>query len=357
MRVISTLFKRVVYPGLSKVGYLRWPEDARLAVLTYHGLLPQGYVIRDAVLDGNLITADDFRAQLCWLKTKFNVISPEQFRGWCEKRDQLPPRSVLLTGDDGLLNTLTDMLPIIRELEMPFLFFVTGASLSEQSQMLWYEQLFLWLLDAPRKIEIEMPWRKDRYVAETISAKRSLWQEFIRRLSAFDESTRDNTLAQMRIQLGISENWCSEYSQNEPLRRRFFMLNRRELLELARAGVTIGAHTHSHPMLSQMPEAQAVREILQSRAELRAALDDEVWALAYPFGTPQAASAREAIMARQAGFTCAFMNTESSQADQFLYPRIHISRGMSLPELEAHMSGFYYGMREKYSTLMAASGA
>ena len=357
MRVVSTLLKRVLYPGLSKARYLRWLEDARLAVLTYHGILPQGYAIRDPVLDGNLITTDEFRAQLRWLKTKFNVISPEQFRGWCDRRDQLPPRSVLLTCDDGLLNTLTDMLPIIREIDLPFLFFVTGASLSEESSMLWYEQLYLWLLEALRKITIEMPWRNELYVAETISDKRSLWQQFISKLSAFDASTRDNMLAQTRIQLGISENWCSEYSQIEPLRRRFFMLNRRELLELARAGVTIGAHTHSHPMLSQMPKAQAVREISQSRAELRDALDDEVWALAYPFGTPQAAGAREAMMARQAGFKCAFMNTESSQADQFLYPRIHISRGMSLPELEAHISGFYYGMREKYPTLMAASGA
>ena len=38
---------------------------------------------------------------------------------------------MLLTCDDGLQNTLTDMLPVLQELGLSCLFFVTGASLSE----------------------------------------------------------------------------------------------------------------------------------------------------------------------------------------------------------------------------------
>jgi peptidoglycan/xylan/chitin deacetylase (PgdA/CDA1 family) len=309
------------------------------------------------MLDGNLLATEEFRSQLRWLKTKYNVISPQEFRLWCDSEVELAPRSVLLTCDDGLLNTLTDMLPIMREVGLPFLFFVTGASALEKSSMLWYEQLFLWLSRTKGSIRLEMPWRGEPYVALTGPQKCSLWQESMRNLSALPANARENVLGQVRIQIGISENWHSEYSQNEPLRRRFFMLNRRELQELAGAGVTIGAHTVSHPMLAQLPEAEACNEISESRTQLEKALGREVWALAYPFGTSEVAGAREASLAQRAGFACAFMNGQSLERNRFLLPRVHVSRGMTLAEIEAHASGLHRDLRQKYSRFAIASGS
>jgi len=171
----------------------------------------------------------------------------------------------------------------------------------------------------------------------------------IRELSALDASSRNQTLEGMRTQLGISEDSESEYSQNQATRRRFFMLNLAELRELADAGMTIGAHTLSHPMLSQMPEELAFQEISQGRARLEAALSKPVWALAYPFGNSEAVSAREPELARRAGFKCAFMNVEDAKdGGWFAFPRIHVSSAMTLAELEAHVSGFYRSIREKY---------
>ena len=351
MRIVSPLLKHVVYPGLSKAGYLRWPAESGPAVLTYHGVFPQAYSPRDSALDGHLITAEAFRSQLSLFKSKYNVISPEQFRLWCGGQIQLPPRAVLLTCDDGLLNTLTDMLPIIREFDVPFLFFVTSASASEEHSMLWYERLYLWLVPGPVRVSIEMPRHWDRYLALTDRQKPALWQELTMRLSSLDPNAREDALEQTRIQIGISENWHREYSQNESLRRRFFMMNRTDLRSVADTGVTVGAHTVSHPMLSQMTDDQAFWEISEGRARLQNALGREVWALAYPFGTSQAVGAREAGMAHRAGFQCALMNTESNSGDKFRLPRIHVSDGMSLTEIEAHLCGLHRLIRETFSQL------
>jgi peptidoglycan/xylan/chitin deacetylase (PgdA/CDA1 family) len=356
MRIVSPLLKHVVYPGLGKTGHLRWRRGTAPAVLTYHGLLPPGYCARDTVLDEHLITADTFRTQLRLLKSKYNVISPEEFRLWCDSEVTLPPRSVLLTCDDGLLNTITDMLPIVREFNVPFLFFVTGASTSEQRSMLWYEQLYMWLLQGGENVSLHMPWREQPYVAKTIPQKRSLWQQLLKKLSTFDRAAREAALDGVRIQIGISETWLAEYSQNEPSRRRFFMLNRSELQELADAGMTIGAHTLSHPMLSQMSEPLAWREISESRTELAKALGREVWAFAFPFGTPEAVHGRDAELAQRAGFTCAFMNMEGSLAhDKFQLPRSHVSAGMGLAELEAHLCGLHRSLHEKYAAAVGRS--
>jgi hypothetical protein len=102
-------------------------------------------------------------------------------------------------------------------------------------------------------------------------------------------------------------------------------------------------------MLSRMPEDLALQEISESRAGLQAALGKTAWALAYPFGNSEAVSAREPELAVRAGFRCAFMNVEGGAgAGWFAFPRIHVSSTTTAAELEAHVSGFYRSVREKY---------
>ena len=347
MKVISPLLKHLVYPGLSKSGYLRWSAQDGPSVVTYHGILPEGYEVRDPALDGHLVSAELFQRQIQFLKSKYSVISPGQFALWCEGKLELPARAVLLTCDDGLLNTLTDMLPLVQEMDVPLLFFVTGGPLAGESSMLWYEQLCLWLLEAGEKISVVVPW--GTCAAAGREQTLGLWREMIRRLSAVGRAARNQTLVDIRTQLGISEDFESEYSRNEATRRRFFLLNLMELRAMADAGMTIGAHTVSHPMLSQMPEALAFEEISQSRVGLEAALNRPVWALAYPFGTEAAVSAREPGLAERAGFGCAFMNVEDgASAGRFAFPRIHVSSTTTTAELEAHVSGFYRSVRQRY---------
>ena len=120
--------------------------------MTYHGILPKGYKTFDPDLDGGLVTAETFRRQLQLLSRQYNVISPPEFLAWCEGKQELPPRAVLLTCDDDLRNTLTEMVPILQEHRLSCLFFVTGGSLSEVPAMLWCEELYLMLLAAKGEI-------------------------------------------------------------------------------------------------------------------------------------------------------------------------------------------------------------
>jgi hypothetical protein len=68
MRFVSPLLKRVVYPSLALTGVFRRTRRQGLAVLTYHGILPQEYAPVDPAFDGNLIEADTFLQQLIRLK-------------------------------------------------------------------------------------------------------------------------------------------------------------------------------------------------------------------------------------------------------------------------------------------------
>src|ERR1700689_1731028 len=128
MRLVSPLLKHAVYPVLHQIGWLDHMMPAGgYAVVNYHGVVPSDHSVAEIFLDGNLVKPEMFRRQLQLLKSHYDVVRPEDFRAWIEQGKQLPPRAVLVTCDDGLLNTLTDMLPVLQSESISCLFFVTGV--------------------------------------------------------------------------------------------------------------------------------------------------------------------------------------------------------------------------------------
>jgi hypothetical protein len=83
-----------VFPALSRSGYFRYAAGAGPAVVTYHGVFPTEYEVRNPALDGNLVHADSLRCQLKLLTKRYRVISPEDFLRWSEGEVPLPPLSI-----------------------------------------------------------------------------------------------------------------------------------------------------------------------------------------------------------------------------------------------------------------------
>jgi peptidoglycan/xylan/chitin deacetylase (PgdA/CDA1 family) len=355
--VVSPILKRVVYPWLANSGFLRWRADGgSFSVVTYHGILPEGYQVGDPQQDGNLVSAENFRAQLRLLKECYHVVSPDEVRDWLVEGKALPELAVLLTCDDGLLNVLTDMTPILRDENLPCLFFVLGASASPRSQMLWYEELYLMLLRAPAGAYSLEPLGMSIELGDR-AQRRSTWWDLVKKLSQIDQPSRTSLIETSRIQFGLTDHWNAESnpgddSSNEAQRRRFSLLNRNDLKQLVDQGMSIGSHTLNHPILSQQSSELAWKEISESRSLLEDAIGKPVWALAYPFGDPASVTTREMQMAEQAGFQCAFMNIGGgfgASLPRFALPRVHVTADMSLSEFEAHVSGFHRDFRSRLS--------
>lgn len=344
MKIISPFLKRVVYPSLSMAGIFRGTSAPGLAVVTYHGIKPPGYETVDAAFDGNLVSADVMRQQLRFLKAKYTVISPDDALAWIEGWRELPLRAVLLTCDDGLLNCLTDMLPVLGEEDLKCLFFVTGTSTTESRSTLWYEELFLLLVRAPAgAFEISAEGIAIQSALGSREERRAIWWNSVQRLSRVNEEKRGSFLRALRAHFG-AEPLASTFEKSFVSCRRFGLLTGAETRELAAAGMTIGAHTLSHPMLSLMPPELAYAEVSESRTRIESALQERVWAFAYPFGDPQSVTPQVLAMPQQAGYKAAFLNFGGGLGTEllpFALPRVHVTDGMTEAELDAHVSGFY----------------
>jgi peptidoglycan/xylan/chitin deacetylase (PgdA/CDA1 family) len=308
---------------------------------------PSGYVSQDEALDGSLVTAEMLRAQIQLLQANYEIISPELFLRSLTNGVALPERAVLLTCDDGVQNTVTDMLPVLRECGVSCLFFITGASLAEQPGMLWYEELKLMLREAPPGA-IALQDGESRWNCAPDADRHVFWWSVVRDVSQRDAQGRAMFLEHVRETLGLNGGWRERYRNHEPKFRRFFLLARKDLLYMQDQGMTIGAHTLSHPLLSRVSEGCARSEIEGSRTLLEQALGRPVQAFAYPFGNSESVTARDLELAEEAGFRCAFLNVGGgfgADLPRFALPRVHVTSNMGLGEFEAHVSGFYRRLR------------
>jgi peptidoglycan/xylan/chitin deacetylase (PgdA/CDA1 family) len=74
---------------------------------------------------------------------------------------------------------------------------------------------------------------------------------------------------------------------------------------MANCGVTIGAHTRTHPNLAEINDPNTLfDEIVTATRELGELIGQPIEHFAFPFGTEQAVSRRAAELARKAGIRC-----------------------------------------------------
>jgi len=79
-------------------------------------------------------------------------------------------------------------------------------------------------------------------------------------------------------------------------------MSAKDLYGLANAGFEIGAHTVTHPVLTEVSRAVATRELVQCKQSLENLLGREVTAFAYPKGRYNSAVVE---LVRKAGYRCA----------------------------------------------------
>ena len=105
-------------------------------------------------------------------------------------------------------------------------------------------------------------------------------------------------------------------------------LSEQELRLLADGGlVEIGAHTVTHPVLSEVFERDQRREVEGSRAELETLLERPVRSFAYPYGQREHYSASTVRVVREAGFVLACSTVPRlvrRRTSQFELPRFTV---------------------------------
>jgi peptidoglycan/xylan/chitin deacetylase (PgdA/CDA1 family) len=286
-----------------------------LTALTYHrvGRPEDAGELDPEVFD---VEPEQLASQIEVIKQHGTLISLDDLRRFA-KGARPPKNAVLLTFDDGYMDNYEVALPILQRANAPATFFVATA-FPDERKLYWWDRVAL-LMRRCRKTRVVMsypyrlelfpaldPARSARAVCKTMKLTPRLelvrfWDELERATGVTLSSEEEGALAERTIM-----GW-------------------REIRSLARAGMSVESHAHTHRVLQALPPEEAEQDLRRSRSVLEAALDGApVDSVAYPVGYTAGAALRRA--SANAGFRFGFTNATGlcslAHFDAFNVPRL-----------------------------------
>lgn len=277
---------------------------ARLCVVNYHRILARP----DPLLDSEPDLAA-FRWQMRVLAECFNVL-PLRDAVTALREQRLPPRAVCITFDDGYRSVHDLALPVLREFGLPATVFVASGCIGERS--MWNDRILeaVQTLPAGRLDLRELG--LDAYALGSLAERRATLARLTEASKYLPPPARRGLVERLETLVG------------EGLAHGL-MLTPAMVAQLDRAGIEIGAHTISHPILTSLDDDSARVEIAEGKRQLEAIIGKPVRLFAYPNGkVGRDYDERHVAMVREAGFEAAFttaVGAITQAQDRFQLPR------------------------------------
>jgi peptidoglycan/xylan/chitin deacetylase (PgdA/CDA1 family) len=244
---------------------------ARLNVLIFHRVLREPDPLFPDEVD-----AARFDELLGWVKSWFNVLPlDEAARRLAE--GSLPARAAALSFDDGYADNHDVALPLLRRHGLPCSFFVATGFLD--GGRMWNDTLIESVRRSTRP-ELDLRGLVDgqgqdlgRHALGDTASRREALGRLIGRVKYLPPEPRVACVDAIAARAEVTPPGD-------------LMMTSAQVKALRDAGMQIGAHTVSHPILATLEPRQAADEIARSRDVLQALLGEKVGLFAYPNGKP-----------------------------------------------------------------------
>jgi len=296
-----------------RVGHLmRWTRahdslpdlEQRAVILCFHSVVGRP---PDPDVECEALYVGEFRKLLAVLRRSFHVISLAELVAAIRERRSPPPRSVVITFDDGYANNHTVAAEELAALHMPWSAFLP-ARLVETAGRQWIDDVRL-LIHRGRRQRVELRWEDQTLDLDL--ATRGRRHETVRRLHELcrylPEPVRQARLARLYEQYSTDEL--------ESLRAvypSFAPMTWGQARELKAAGVDVGSHSLTHTALGPQPVEAIRHEVFAARDLLRERIGDHSPHFSYPYGRNASLSDRTEAILVEAGYNCALTLEQDS---------------------------------------------
>lgn len=277
--------------------------------------------------------------QLAYLTKHYEVIPLRTLVACFEQRRPVPQRSVVLSFDDGFRDNLTHAYPLLQRYRVPATVFAVTGSLTH-GELPWSQRLG-YLFQQTSERFLEHPLAGQGLDLSSATHRFHAYRTVKQPISHLGRADRDWTIAELARLLRV-----------EPPKDR--MLNWDEARELQAAGIEIGAHTYSHPLLANVSLAEGRWEMEKSRDDLREQLGIERATFCFPAGSY---TSRHIEEVKAQGFRSVFIPNRrirynrTGAVDQFTLSRTGLPNAPAI-QLEAELDGPMIILRNAYHKLL-----
>ena len=304
------MIRRLVKSGLA--GGMRWSGASLLKrtlrrrsgtpwIAGYHRVVEDFRRTSENSIAATLISRGMLERHLEWIGRRFDFVSLDDIGSRLE-RGQRPRRPLAaVTFDDGYSDVYEHAFPILRRRGIPAAVFVL-TDLVGTSRVPLFDWLYL-LLDRAWKVWPSPMQGLARIFADlglemvatdgTPDASPGPLRIMRILLETLPQSPLERLASALQAEVGVEE--CVQ-DERRPLTWEM-------LVEMQRAGITIGSHSRTHPLLTREDREKILEETAGSKRDLEARLGITVRHFAYPNGwfNPETVRAVEA-----AGYRCAY---------------------------------------------------
>ena len=269
-------------------------RKGRLSILIFHRVLAR----RDAIMNWDR-DALEFERAIAWLKAWFNILPLDEAIVRLQDRS-LPARAAAITFDDGYADNCTVAMPILQSHGLTATFFIATGYLD--GGRMWNDTV----VEAVRRCRtasLDLSAEGlGRYELGSPAAIREAIISILNKVKYRDPRERLKTVDYVASVAG-------------GVLPSDLMLTSEQVKMMRRAGMSIGAHTVTHPIIGRLGPDEVRAEIAGSKEFLESLLQERVGLFAYPNGRPTLDYRREDAEAiRSLGFDAA-VTTASGVAD------------------------------------------
>jgi len=187
------------------------------------------------------------------------------------REGRLPAQAVCVTFDDGYVDNLQLALPVLQRWNIPAMVFVSTDFMDGSS--MWNDRLIeaLRSLLAKGSSSVDLKgWGLDRFLCGSIEECYLSIEQLLTSIKYWRPRERLAVVEALELMASV--------------RPPELMMSREKVLDLYSKGVSIGAHTQSHPILTSLSGTESEREIGNSKHILESLLQTRVDYFAYPNG-------------------------------------------------------------------------
>lgn len=262
-----------------------------------------------------------FIEQLDYLMEHYTIVSLSELARYFTSRSSLPPGLAVITIDDGYRDCYELAFPILRERKIPATAFVV-TDFVDQATWLWTDKVrYLTSRATGSQLEAHIDDHSLQIALDGGASRLKGAERVNTELKQISDEAKDDAIRQIAASVGV------ELPDAPP--DQFSSLTWDQVCEMDSAGVEIGSHTMTHPILTRTTREKVRYELRESRARLEAQLGHTVELLGYPNGDHNAVVQEEAA---RAGYKCAVtadFGFNNGKSNLLALKRIHTQRDIA----------------------------
>lgn len=236
----------------------------------------------------------NFEKQIVHLVKNYRVISLDEIVKRIKIKRSLR-HSVAITFDDGFRDNYEIAYPILRKYDVPATIFLTTGYIDSGTAPWFIKFRYIFMKTEETELRLRLDDKNILFPMHTKKAKFAASDRVMAYLKSCPNEQR----------LSLFDTLCKELEVNEFQGLDNLMLTWDQIKEMTENGISFGAHTVSHPILSRISIEIAEREILESKNKIEEQIGKPVTSFAYPFGKKSQYTPQIFPILHELGFKCA----------------------------------------------------